>query len=240
MSITLGSRIFTRINRPTQELIWSFKDIPSSNIGDVANRLFSTNGTLHALNGHPLLGCAFTVKVPVGDNLLIHAAIDIAEPGDIIVVDGGGDNNRALMGEMMISLAQARGIAGVVVNGAVRDLDFCRRADIPIYATGITPQGPYKNGPGEINTPICCAGQVVFPGDILVGDQDGVVVVHEEAQELAVLAKNKMRSEETQRISTKDGTNILYHKESIAKAIAMHNIPTFNQIYGRGEWEEKK
>ena len=140
-----------------------------------------------------LLGTALTVRVPGGDNAFIHKALDLAQPGDVLVIDGGGCTCRALMGEIMFTYAQNVGIAGVVVDGAIRDQESLERLGLPVYAAAVTPQGPYKNGPGEINVPIACGGQVVFPGDILVGDGDGVVVVRRQEAEL-VLAEAREKA----------------------------------------------
>lgn len=112
-------------------------------------------------------------------------SIWLAEPGDIIVVDTGGCMSRSVCGEMMINQAIGRGVAGFVVDGCVRDIDCLDEIKFPVYTKGVTPQGPWKNGPGEINVPIACGGQVVFPGDILVGDGDGIVVIRpEDAEEV--------------------------------------------------------
>ena len=192
----IGFRIFPDFERPSKEMIEKYKGIPSSNIGDMVNRLSCMRG-INPYNDKLLLGCAFTVKVPMGDNLMIHQALDLARPGDIIVVDGEGSLERSLAGEIMFSYAAKRGIAGFVFDGAIRDVDGVRNLPIPVYARGITPQGPYKHGPGEINVPIACGGQVVFPGDILVGDADGIVVVRPEyAAELAEKSLEKLAVEE--------------------------------------------
>lgn len=186
MNQKIGFRIFQDFKRPDPELVQKFSGIPSSNIGDMLNRLSCMRPNIVPFNDKPLLGVAFTVKAPAGDNLVLHRALDLAKPGDIIVVDGEGESTRSLMGEMMLDYAVRRGIGGFVIDGMVRDGSALRSAPIPIYAIGLTPQGPYKNGPGEINVPIACGGQVVFPGDILVGDEDGIVVIHPEfAEELA-------------------------------------------------------
>ncbi|GAN37100.1 RraA family protein [Lacticaseibacillus paracasei] len=179
----VGLRIFKDFDRPSPSLIAKFKGIPSSNINDEMNRLFCMRHNIKPLNQRPLLGPAFTVKVPMGDNLLLTNAMDLAKPGDIIVVDGEGCEERALMGEMMLTFFEKRGIAGFVIDGAVRDSEAMRQAKVPMYCAAISPQGPFKYGSGEINTPISCGGQVVFPGDILVGDADGVVVIHKEIAE---------------------------------------------------------
>lgn len=186
MKQKIGFRIYQDFKRPDSALVEKFRGIPSSNIGDILNRLSCMRPNIIPFNDKPLLGVAFTVKLPAGDNLMLHRALDLAKPGDIIVVDGEGEGTRSLMGEMMLDYAVKRGIGGFVIDGMVRDGNALRNGPIPFYAIGLTPQGPYKNGPGEINVPIACGGQVVFPGDILVGDEDGIVVIHPEfAEELA-------------------------------------------------------
>ncbi|MCF3942660.1 RraA family protein [Oceanobacillus alkalisoli] len=182
----VGCRIVSDFNRPDVELVNLFKDLPVANIDDCMNRMGAIDSHFFPLNKTPLLGVAFTVKVPEGDNLMFHKAMDIAQPGDVIMVDAGGDKHRAILGELMISYCKSRGIAGVIVDGSVRDADALEEMDFPVYAKGVTPNGPYKNGPGEINTPVTIGGQVVCPGDIVVGDQDGVVIIKpEDAKELA-------------------------------------------------------
>jgi RraA family protein len=196
MKNNIGFRIYRNIQRPSKDLVEQFRGIPASNINDNMNRLFCMRHEIRPLNFHTLLGTAVTVKAPIGDNAVLHWALDLAQPGDILVVDGSGALDRSLLGEIMAVYAARRGIAGFVVDGAVRDLQGMRRAAIPIYAAGITPQGPFKNGPGEINVPIACGGQVVFPGDILVGDEDGVVVIRPEyAGEIAERARKKFEDE---------------------------------------------
>lgn len=198
----IGFRVFNEIERPDRGLVERFAGIPTSNINDMMNRLYNTDGTIHPLNQVPLLGTAVTVKVPLGDNLMFHCALDVAQPGDVLVVDGGGCTDRSLAGEIMITYAAKKGLAGIVVNGALRDLDGIQSAPIAIYAKGITPQGPYKNGPGEINVPVCCGGVVVMPGDILVGDMDGIVVIRkEDAADLIEAAVQKL-DDETKKLTS--------------------------------------
>lgn len=187
MSSGIGQRIFTKINRPEKAVIDAFRSIPASNIGDMMGRLYCTNGTIRPLNKAPLLGVAFTVKCPMGDNMIFHRALDLAQPGDIIVVDAQGGMERALAGEMMVRYARTKGIAGFVVDGCMRDADYISQLeDFPVYCKGLTPQGPYKFGPGEINVPVSIGGQVVLPGDILVGDPDGIVVMRAEDAPLLI------------------------------------------------------
>jgi RraA family protein len=122
-----------------------------------------------------MAGTALTVRTAGGDNLVIHQALELIRPGDVIVVDGGGDTGRALVGEIMASIAAHRGAAGFVIDGAVRDAGVLAKGDFPCFARAAIHRGPYKNGPGAINVPVTIGGMVVSPGDIVVGDEDGVV-----------------------------------------------------------------
>jgi Demethylmenaquinone methyltransferase len=192
----VGCKIVKNIKRADKSLVDLFKDLPVANIDDCMNRTAAVDPAIKPLNKTPLLGSAFTVKVPEGDNLMLHKAMDMAQPGDVIVIDAGGDCNRSIFGELMITYCKSRGIAGVIVDGSVRDADALTEMDIAIYARGVTPNGPYKNGPGEINTAISFGGKVVSPGDIIVGDGDGIVVIKpEEAQYIA---------EQTRKVSEKE------------------------------------
>lgn len=195
----IGNRIFLNITRPDKELVEQFRDLPSSNVGDMMNRLYCMREYIRQQNAKPInmLGTAFTVKVPDGDNAFVHRAMDLAKPGDILVIDGNGCTTRSLMGEIMFTYAQNCGLAGIVVDGAIRDHDALADLNIPVYSKAITPQGPYKNGPGEINVPVSCGGQVVFPGDILIGDPDGICVVRPaEAHKILDAVHKKFDSEQ--------------------------------------------
>ena len=130
---------------------------------------------MHA--GGVMAGPALTVRTRPGDNLMVHKALDIAEPGDIVVVDAGGDLTNAIIGEIMTTYAELRGIGGIVIYGSIRDSDSLRASRFPVYAAGVTHRGPYKDGPGEINVPVALGGMVVEPGDLVLGDGDGLVVV---------------------------------------------------------------
>jgi len=172
-----GFRIYTEFTRPSKALIALFRNLPVPNIADEMHRMSCVHTRIKAVNNKKLLGCALTVKAPAGDNLMFHKALDLARPGDVIVVDAGGSMDRSLCGELMATTALSRQIAGFLIDGCVRDIATLRTLDFAVFAIGVTPQGPYKNGPGEINIPVCCGGQVIAPGDIIVGDQDGVVVI---------------------------------------------------------------
>jgi len=174
----VGFRVFLKINRPARELISSVQKYAVSNIADNMGRMFCVSAAIKPFNTAILLGCAFTVKVAPGDNLMFHKALDLAEPGDVIVVDGQGAMENSLCGEIMVRYAKSRGIGGFLIDGGIRDSAALKGMDFPVYARGAIPRGPYKNGPGEINVPVVCGGVVVNPGDIVYGDADGVVIIN--------------------------------------------------------------
>ena len=190
--MSIGFRAFLDFERPDPALVEAYREIPSANIGDCVKRMNCMFGGIRSYNKKKLLGVAFTVKVPAGDNLVAQMALDYAQPGDIIVIDGAGYPDRAVVGGMMLAYAEERKLGGFVVNGAVRDLDDIQNSELPVFAMAATPLGPYREGPGEINVPVVCGGQVVLPGDILVGDSDGLVVIsrHDAADLLEAVKKN--------------------------------------------------
>lgn len=194
--MNIGCRIVRDFVRTDRAVIEGFRDIPVANIGDCMNRMAAVSCDIRPMNGAKLLGPAFTVKVPAGDNLMFHKAMDMAKEGDVIVIDAEGATDRAIFGELMINYCMSRKLAGVVVDGCIRDFDTLRTIDFPVYARGITPNGPYKNGPGEINTVITFGGQIVRPGDIAVGDEDGILFIRpEEAGELLKKARGVVEKE---------------------------------------------
>ncbi|NHT76852.1 RraA family protein [Rhizobium sp. PP-F2F-G38] len=158
-------------------LITEYRGVATSIISDNLSRLPGATGVLPYHAGGPLIGTALTVKTRNGDNLAIHAALKMARRGDVIVVDGGGDVSQALIGEIILTHAESIGVAGFVIDGAIRDVSAIRASDLPCYARGVTHKGPYKNGPGSLNVPVSIGGLVVHPGDLIVGDDDGVVAL---------------------------------------------------------------
>lgn len=175
------------------------RGLPSSAIGDVMGRIPGSVG-LAPVNRSPvaMAGNAFTVRVRAGDNLLIHKALTMLEAGDVLLVDGEGDITRALVGELMMTTAKLRGCVGFVMDGAIRDVDAFEEAKFPCYARGVTPRGPYKDGPGSINVPITIGGMTVNPGDVIVGDSDGIVAIPAAiAEEIAKASWAKVDSEKT-------------------------------------------
>lgn len=216
----VGFRIFTRFARPDPQVVEQFKGLPVAVIGDEMSRLSCMDARIRPLNKVPMVGVAMTVKSRPGDNLLLHRALDMASPGDIIVVDGQGELSNAIAGENMMMWASKRGLGGVVVDGAMRDLEALGRLPMPVYAAGAQPRGPYKSGPGEINVPVTCGGIVVFPGDIVVGDEDGVVVVRPaDAAQVVARAHERHRKEEVTRQTIAQGTydRSAYTEEALRK-----------------------
>lgn len=177
-SVSVGCKIVRDFKRPDAELVARFAGLAVANIDDNMNRIAAADAAIEPVGKGQLLGTAFTVRVPQGDNLMFHAAMDLAKAGDVIVIDAGASNDRAIFGELMATYCKSRGIRGIVCDGAIRDRDsLAAMADFLVYARGATPNGPYKNGPGEINTPVVIGGKIVRPGDIVVGDGDGVLFI---------------------------------------------------------------
>ena len=156
-------------------LIAAFRDVATPTISDNLDRMPGITGLRAYHRGGKLVGTAFTVRVRAGDNLAIHQALNAVRPGDAIVVDGGGDTGRALVGDIMKAIAESRGAAGYVIDGAIRDTAAFAASDFPCYARAATHRGPFKTGPGAINVPVAVGGWVVNPGDVVVGDADGIV-----------------------------------------------------------------
>lgn len=203
----VGFRVFKKVNRAPRDIVERFRGIPVANVGDVMNRVACMNSRLRPLNHLPLIGTAVTVKARMGDNMMMHHALDLAQPGDVIVVDGQGDLVNALAGENMGNWSQRRGHAGWVVDAALRDVDALARLNMPFYAAGVQPNGPYKQGPGEVNVPVACGGIVVHPGDIILGDADGIIVIRpEEAAEILEKANKKQLQEASTAAAIQDGT----------------------------------
>ena len=196
-----GFRIRAKFERPDFEVVDRFRAIDIALVSDLMNRMYTLRWGLRSIvptaDGAPLIGPACTVKVYPGDNLMVHAALDHAEPGDVIVVDTAGASTTAVLGDMVTAKAKARGIAGFVVDGLVRDVDAMLSVGLPVFARGVTPRGPLHRGPGELNYSISCGGVSVDPGDVVMAGADGVVIVpRAAAAELVTRAENKTAKEE--------------------------------------------
>ena len=184
--------------RVSAELARKFRSLPVANVSDCMSRLTGGGPRLRPYHGEGMLaGPAFTVKTRPGDNLMVHKALDIASPGDVVVVDAGGDLTNSIVGEIMISYAMNRGLAGLVINGSIRDSDALCRLTFPVYAAGVTHRGPMKSGPGEIGRAIAFEGMVIEPGDLIIGDGDGVLCIpFDDVEEVYQAAAAKKKTED--------------------------------------------
>ncbi|MBV8925234.1 MAG: RraA family protein [Bradyrhizobium sp.] len=205
--MAIGFQICKRVRKVDASIVAKFRELPVANISDNMSRMSAGGPSLRPIHrGGVLAGPALTVKTRPGDNLMVHKAIDIADPGDVVVVDGGGDLTNALIGELMAALAERRGIAGLVVYGSIRDHDTLHAGTFPVFAAGVTHRGPYKDGPGEINVPIAIDGMVIEPGDLIVGDGDGILCVpFEAADEVLKATEAKHQAEIKQLAAIKEG-----------------------------------
>lgn len=203
-----GFRILPGPQRPDRGLVEQFRHIVTPHISDNMNRMHAIAPELRPYHREgKLVGTAITVKTRPGDNLMVHKAIDLAEPGDVIVVDAGGDLTNAIIGEIMVRIAVKKGIVGFVIDGSIRDTGAIAGGRFPVYARGVTHRGPYKDGPGEINVPVAVGGLVIRPGDIVVGDEDGLTAVPAaEAEAVLALAKAQQAKEEAMFAAIEDGT----------------------------------
>ncbi len=203
----MGFRYRTDFFRPDDNVIRTYQDLMedtgclTGNVGDCIGRAAAMHFRVKPLaKGMKMVGPALTVKTAPTDNLMIHKALALAKPGDVIVIDGGGEISWGLLGFLMVSTARKIGVAGIVVDGAVRDVEEISRVGFPIFAVGASPNGPFKEGPGEVNFSIQCAGQLVKPGDVIVADDDGVVVVPQEVAPQTVEKVSAVIDRETKRL----------------------------------------
>ncbi|WP_366656212.1 RraA family protein [Fodinicurvata sp. EGI_FJ10296] len=201
-----GFRIVARQAPVAPDAIRTLAALPVANIGDAMGRCNIMDPEIKPLDPSiRVAGHAVTVSVRNGDNLMVHAAIMVAEPGDIIVIDGQGDVSFGIIGDLIVRAAHKKGIGGVVVDGACRDAEDIRRCGFPMFPRGINPRGGTRSGPGEINVPVACGGLIVNPGDVIVGDGDGVAVVPgARATEIAAAAQAKA-DQEKDRMAEIDG-----------------------------------
>ncbi|WP_020653099.1 diguanylate cyclase [Massilia niastensis] len=201
MSHSTPPDVIRDFERVDSGLVKAAAHYQASILADVAGRRGTLGSRIAPLApAMRIAGPALTVEVRPGDNLMIHAAMSLAKPGDVLVIDGKGDETCALMGEIMVSQCMALGIAGVVVYGSVRDTEAIRELGFPMFAVGANPNGPTKLVPGRVNHPISVGGTVVHPGDLIVADADGVVVVETSKVPAVVELAAKKVADETARI----------------------------------------
>ncbi|WZL73063.1 RraA family protein [Clostridiaceae bacterium 35-E11] len=231
--MAIGNRIFLKRKLPSKEIVEGFKAIPAANVCDCMNRVYALNPEIKLMSSPKediMAGVAVTVKVRPGDNLMIHQALEMAGEGDIIIVSNEGDRGRALIGEVMAAYAQyTKKISGLVFDGPIRDIDAISKMEIPVYATGYTPGGPFKEGPGEVNIPIAIGGVPVNPGDIILGDKDGLIVIPKnDAEALLEEAKILSATDSAKVDAAKNGTS---NKQWVADKLTNKGCEIIDDYY---------
>jgi len=203
--------IRTKIDRPKNELIREFKKIPTTIASDCMNRMNCMHAEVKPLiDKIKIVGPAITVQCISGSNIMSHKAIYLSRPGDVIVIDARGDKNTAVWGFVQTLACIQRKVAAVIIDGSIRDVAEVRKHRFPIFCTGISPAGPHKGWPDNINVPIACAGATVHPGDIIIGDDDGVVVVPwGRAEKILREAKSRLKMEKEWLKKIKQGKSSL-------------------------------
>ena len=196
--------------RVPADVVRKASQFAASILADVAGRRGTMDGRIAPVApSMKMAGPAFTIEVRPGDNLMIHASMAMARPGDILVVDGKADRTCALMGAIMISACKKMGFGGAVLDAAVRDTEELRELGFPVFAVGANPNGTTKFVPGRINWPVSCGGIAVNPGDLVVGDADGVVVIErEKAASLLDAAAKKVADEKARFADIAAGRNL--------------------------------
>lgn len=205
----IGFSVNQRMRCASKQDVDRYRDLPVAVVSDVMNRLSAGGAGLRPMHRSGMLvGPAITVRTRPGDNLMVHKALDMIVPGDVLVVDAGGDLTNAIIGELMIAYAKKQGAAGIVIYGAIRDLGTVSEDDFPVFAAGVTHRGPYKDGPGEVNSDISICGMVIRPGDLVMGDLDGLIAVpYEHIDAIYGPAEAKHRAEVAQLGAIERGEN---------------------------------
>ena len=196
----VGFSVNQRMSCVSAQDVARFRALPVSVVSDSMSRLFAGGANLRPMHRQGVLaGPAVTVRARPGDNLMVHKALEMAVEGDVIVVDAGGDLSNAIIGELMVAYAREKGVAGIVIYGAIRDIDAISQGDFPVFAAGITHRGPYKDGPGEVNSVIAIGGMTIRPGDLVLGDGDGVIAVPQDQTDAiydAAAAKHRAETDQ--------------------------------------------
>lgn len=231
--MSIGNRIFLKRPEGNPELLREYEQLPAANIADTMNRIAVLGNGIKRISSpkKPIMaGFAITVKARAGDNLMLHAALDMATENDVIVVSNEGDRSRALMGEIMVAYAHcSKKIAGIVLDGPIRDIDALSVLDFPLFATGSNPAGPFKEGPGEVNSTVAVGGVAVNPGDLIVGDADGVIVVPlGDAEALLAKAKDYSKFDASKVDAAKNGTA---NRQWVRKALDEKGVEFIDGTY---------
>ena len=174
-----GIRKLPSAKQADPHMLATLQGIPVSVLSDTMHRNIGSTGLrpYHHTAKRTMAGTAVTGRSRGGDNLTYLRALEFCRPGDVLLIDAGGDLNNAVVGGILTFYANTIGLAGVVIDGAIRDVADISEREFPVYARGVTHRGPYKDGPGEINVTVSVGGMVVAPGDIIVGDQDGLLAI---------------------------------------------------------------
>ena len=230
----VGKRIYLKRPMPDKALMDEFAKLPASNVADCMERSCAMNPRIQLISkGRPgsVCGPAFTVKCRAGDNLALHAALTYCQEGDVLVVSNEEDTTRALTGEVMMSyLFYTKKAAAIVIDGPIRDMESLSQWEFPIYCTGATPGGPYKEGPGEVNVPIACGGISVNPGDIILADHDGIIVIPpKDAPGILEAAQKFHEADEAKANAAKEGKA---NRDWVLKALEAKGFEIID-----GEWE---
>ena len=231
--MSVGKRIYLRRELPDAGIMEQFKTIPASNTADVMGRSCAMNPRIHLVSqpkAQMMVGPAYTVKCRAGDNLALHAALNFCSEGDVLVVSNEEDGTRALIGEVMMAyLRYVKKVAGIVLDGPIRDIDEIGKWDFPVYCTGTTPRGPYKEGPGEVNVPIACGGVSVNPGDIILADPDGVICIpRRDAATILEDARQFQATDEAKLEKTRAGT---IDRSWVDRALAEKGFEIIDDLY---------
>lgn len=210
---------------PAPDLVERLRQLATSLVSDVFGRWAGAPGLLPVAgvkSGQVVAGPALTVRTRPGDNLVVHKALDLARPGEVLVVAAGGATDRAILGGLMAQYASSRGLAGIVVDGAVRDKSVLDQKGPPVFAAGISHLGPYKDGPGDLRGPVSLAGLAVSDGDLVVADEDGVAVIpRDRAEEIIAAAEAKFDAEEAEAAAISAGN---WDRSWIDTALRVHEL----------------
>ena len=229
----VGKRIYLRREMPDPAIVEQFKSIPASNTADCMERSCAMHPRIRLVSSPKapvMAGPAFTVKGRAGDNLALHAALNLCQEGDVIVVSNEGDETRSLIGAVMMTwLFYYKKAAGIVIDGPIRDIDEISTWDFPVYCTGTTPGGPYKEGPGEVNVPIACGNISVNPGDVIVGDPDGVICIpRKDAPAVLEAAKKFKANDNRKEAASKDGS---VDRSWVEKSLESKGFEIIDDVY---------
>lgn len=223
-------RINDRVNAISPETIRRLGRLPVPVIGDALGRFGCMHSSIKPLSDTMrLAGPALTVQTYRADNLMCHVALEMAHPGDILVVDACAFRETGLWGSLMTAMARKKSLGGLVVDGGVRDKLEIVEMGFPVFAAGVSPMGGFKDSPGSVNVPVACGGVSVSPGDVVVGDADGVVVVPAAmAEAVAEAAENVVRKEETLARKIQDGES-LFDLLGLPAVVERLKLPSFER-----------